>query len=290
MIIFILTYGSPRLHTRCPGHWRTLRQPSIPGSRWARTHQFRRHSREKQHPLQLSCVSFPLRSAPPRRKRAPWRSARKGTVASLPFLQEGEREDEARLKSRKSQQKRSKMTVHFGLGSSLCPSPRRGQGERGQATETSPLSVRAVRTFGECQQPELPAQPERGTCQSQDRAANHDRSRPLGTFLCGPTLCGGCRSRHMWSKLSRWLTISPCLLELRGRLSGGIRAHLHTAARHGLHICPLVGCLLRGGNLFHPEKGFWKHAGNVSQMSPENHCKQVCAFVLEKHLFKVNVY
>lgn len=168
--------------------------------------------------------------------------------------------------------------------------PANAQGERGQATETSPLSVRAVRTFGECQQPELPAQPERGTCQSQDRAANHDRSRPLGTFLCGPTLCGGCRSRHMWSKLSRWLTISPCLLELRGRLSGGIRAHLHTAARHGLHICPLVGCLLRGGNLFHPEKGFLKHAGNVSQMSPENHCKQVCAFVLEKHLFKVNVY
>lgn len=79
------------------------------------------------------------------------------------------------------------MTVLVGLS----PSPRRGQGGRGQARETTPLSGRAERTFGECQQPELPAQPERGTCQSQGAAANHGPSRPLGTFLCGPTLCGG---------------------------------------------------------------------------------------------------
>lgn len=90
------------------------------------------------------------------------------------------------------------MTVQFGVAPSLCPFPLRRLDVQGQATETSPLSVGAVRTFGECQQPELPAQPERGTCQSQGRAANHERSRPLGTFLCGPTLCGGCRSRHMW--------------------------------------------------------------------------------------------
>lgn len=41
------------------------------------------------------------------------------------------------------------MTVRVGLG----PSPRRGQGGRGQAGETTLLSGRAERTFGECQQP-----------------------------------------------------------------------------------------------------------------------------------------
>lgn len=118
--LIFFTHGSQRLHTRCPGHWRTLRQPSVPGSRRARTRQFRPRSREKQHPHQLSCVSFPLRSAPPRRKRAPWRSARKGTVASLPFLQEGG----ARLKSTKSQQKSPpKMTVRFGVGSPAMSVP-----------------------------------------------------------------------------------------------------------------------------------------------------------------------
>lgn len=43
---------------------------------------------------------------------------------------------------------------------------------RGRAALLSPLSVRAVRTFGGCQQAELRGEPERATCQSERAATN----------------------------------------------------------------------------------------------------------------------
>lgn len=81
------------------------------------------------------------------------------------------------------------------------PAGQRGkQWEPRGAVIMSPLSVRAVRTFGECQQPELRGEPEKGTCQSRHMATNHEQSQPPGTFP--------------WSRLLRGPLVPPYVVKV----------------------------------------------------------------------------
>lgn len=106
------------------------------------------------------------------------------------------------------------------------PSSGRGERDPKRAALISPLSVRAVRTFGECQQPDLRGEPERATCQSHHRATNHEWSRPLGTFP-GPARYGAARAALCGkSKAGDWIT-SSCAEARDASLRGIARIFTH---------------------------------------------------------------
>lgn len=117
----------------------------------------------------------------------------------------------------------------------------RKQWEPRGAVITSPLSVRAVRTFGECQQPELRGEPEKGTCQSQRAATNHEQSQPPGTFP--------------WSRLLRGPLVPPYVVKVELENESCPRAkereeHLPVALRAFSHTGPTCFAYLAISSLF----------------------------------------
>lgn len=108
-------------------------------------------------------------------------------------------------KSSKHRQSQKKGGIHddspvLSVRRDLRPraGPQRTQREPGRAVIMSPLSVRAVRTFGECQQPELRGEPEEGvlsitTQSNQSRVISAPRNFslvPPGMGAARAALCG----------------------------------------------------------------------------------------------------